>query len=111
MSLPQLYQPPPGDRGWQEYWFWHFQDHLEIVQRLQLVLNVQLTVYDIDPWVDASRDQILEQHQQFHNDFNGLLNTPGNDLSDVDFKNQGQLRAWIFLNYQEHQNAHQALEI
>lgn len=108
MSLPQLYQPPEGKQGWQEYWFWHFQDHLQIVQSLA-TLGFLVPVYDMDPWIDSSKDLILEQHQQFHNDFNGLAGTPGNDLSDVDFEKAGQVRAWVFLNFQEHQNIHQIL--
>ena len=111
MSLPPLYEPPPGPQGWREYWFQHFQDHLDIVQALQKALNVKLTVYDIDPWVDYDKGGILERHQQYHNDFNQLLGIAGNDLSDVDFKNKGQVDAWVWLNYQEHQNAHQALHI
>jgi hypothetical protein len=110
MSLPQLYQPPEGSNGWQEYWFWHFQDHLEIVQRLR-TLGFLVPVYDMDPWIDASKDLILEQHQQFHNDFNQLAGTAGNDLSDVDFKNAGQIKAWVWLNFIEHQNFHQILGV
>ena len=106
MSLPQLYQPPDGPDGWQEFWFWHFQDHLQIVQRLHQI-GFQLTVYDIDPWVDFNKTEILEQHQEFHNDFNGIIQAAGNDLTDVDFKNAGQLKAWDMAeSIIEHQNAH-----
>jgi hypothetical protein len=111
MSLPPLYQPPEGSRGWEEYWFQHFQDHLEIVQAIQNTLNVPLTVYDIDPWTNTDKEGILERHEQFHNDMNGVLQIPGNDLSEVDFKNPGQVKAWVWLNYQEHLNAHMALAI
>ncbi len=31
MSLPNLIAPPPGQAGWREYWFNHFQDHLDIL--------------------------------------------------------------------------------
>jgi len=111
MGLPNLLYPPTGESGWREYWFQHFQDHLDILQAIQKDFNVKLTEYIIDPWVDSDKDGILERHQQYHNDFNAALNLPGNDLSDVDFKKENEVKAWLYLNFVEHQSAHQSLGI
>lgn len=111
MGLPNLYQPPEGQRGWQEYWFNHFQDHVEIVQAIRKQLNIDLPVYIIDPWSEFDQSGILERHTQFHNDMNLVLGIPGNDLSTVDFKKANEVKAWVYLNYTEHQNAHASLAI
>jgi hypothetical protein len=110
MSLPSIFSPPPGDAGWGEYWFAHFQDHLDIVQAIQKT-GIPLTVYMIDPWLDGDKDGILDRHQQFHNDMNAVLATPGQDLSELDTKDPAKVAEWVYLQYQEHLNAHIALNI
>ena len=110
MGLPDLYNPPPEDEGWQEYWFNHYNDHLEIVQAFQKLL-IPMTVYIIYPWSEENKDTILEQHQQFHNDMNAAAGLPGSDISDFDQKNQNEMKAWVYLNYQEHLSIHTALNI
>ena len=111
MGLPNLVYPPPGDAGWQEYWFQHFQDHLEIMQGIQEQQNVKLTEYSIDPWTDADKDGILGRHQQYHDDMNARLGLSGSDLSELSFKSEDQLKQWVYLNYQEHRNARSTLGI
>lgn len=111
MGLPNILYPPPGERGWREYWYFHFQDHLDIIQAILKQRNVNLTQYVIDPWADTDKDGILERHQQYHNDMNLVLNLPGNDLSDIDFKQGDQVKSWIYLNSMEHTAVHQSLGI
>ena len=111
MGLPNILTPPGGESGWSEYWFQHFQDHLEILEAIQKQYNVKLTEYLIDPWLDSDKEGILERHQQYHSDMNAALKLAGNDLSDVDFKKGNELKAWIYLNYFEHSNARQTLGI
>ena len=108
MGLPQILTPPPGDAGWREYWFQHYQDHLDIVQKLQS-LGIPLTVYAIYPWFDPGKDTILELHQQYHDDMNLALGTSGSDLSELDFKKPNEVESWAWLNYLEHQAVHQSL--
>lgn len=67
--------------------------------------------YVIDPIPREDVKGWLENNQNFHNDMNGQLNLQGSDLQDVDFNDQKQLQSWIFLHYQEHNSAEQALEI
>jgi hypothetical protein len=111
MGLPNLFYPPEGDAGWREYWYMHFQDHLEILQAIQKLQNVKLTEYIIYPWDLSDKDGILERHQQYHNDLNGSLYLNGSDLSELDFNNQNEVKAWIQLNFYDHQNARAKLGI
>ena len=111
MGLPDLWYPPPGDAGWAEYWFQHFQDHLEIIQAIRSQSGNQLTEYMIYPWLDSDKEGLLERHQQYHEDMNSVLRLNGNDLSAVDFKKDPEVKAWIYLNYQEHLAARTALGI
>ena len=32
MGLPNLFAIPDGQGAWEEFWFNHYQDHIEIVQ-------------------------------------------------------------------------------
>lgn len=89
----------------------NFQDHLEILEAIQKQYNVKLTEYVIDPWLDSDKDGILERHQQYHNDMDGILRIEGNDLSTVDFKKDNEVKAWIQIHYQEHLNARTTLGI
>lgn len=72
---------------------------------------VKLPEYSIDPIPSDDVKGWLENNQNYHNDMNGQLDLQGSDLQDVDFKDQKQLQSWIFLHYQEHNSAEQALEI
>lgn len=45
------------------------------------------------------------RHQMVHNQTNALLGIAGNDLTDVDFQDQGQIASWIWLHAQEHRRA------
>ena len=110
MGLPDLYYPPPGEEGWREFWFNHYNDHLEIIQKLQK-LGFTMIDYIIYPWTDTDKEGILDRHQQFHNDFNLIVGRSGSDLSDFDEKNENEIRAWTYLNYEEHLALHQALGI
>lgn len=89
----------------------HYQDHLEILEAIQKAANIKLTQYLIDPWLDADKERILEAHQQYHNDFNGILGINGSDLSEVDFTKQNEVKAWVQINFQDHMNARSALGI
>lgn len=89
----------------------NFQDHLEIMQEIQRQQSLKLTEYVIYPWIDEAKEEILELHQQYHNDMNEKLNISGVDLSEVDFKNEEQVRSWVYLHYEEHRNARKQLGI
>lgn len=110
MGLPNLLYAAPNEATWREFWFYHYQDHLEIVQALS-TLGFPVQNYVMNPWVSSDHEGILEQHQQYHNDMNQILAVAGADLSTLDFKKENEVKGWIYLNYQEHLSAHTLLNI
>ncbi len=73
--------------------------------------TINLFQYQLDPINFDDPQQWLENNAQTHDDMNGVLGLQGTDLQGVDLKDKNQLNAWIFLHYQEHYSAHQALGI
>jgi hypothetical protein len=106
-----LLSVPPTENGWAEFWYSHWQDHLEIQKALQVQKGNNLPIYIIDPWVDSDADGILGIHQNFHDDFNGVLQLGSQDVSSIDFKDPESVRQFLYQNWQEHQAARSALGI
>jgi hypothetical protein len=100
-----------GDDDFSEWSFAHYQDHLDIRSAIQTQKNFNLQVQEIDEINLQDFESWLERHQLMHNDFNGVLQLQGNDLTVVDFTNLGQRQTWLWLNFREHFNARAALKI
>lgn len=60
-----------------------------------------LTDYVLYPVNQQGFQDFLQANQQAHNDFNSFLGLQSSDIEELDPKNDNQLRAWIYLNYQE----------
>ena len=110
MSLASLYNLSNDPIVMSRWSFNNADGHTRINQRIHDLFNINLTYFVLDP-ITAQRDQFLQSHQQAHNEINAVLGIVGNDLTDVNFDNPSQLRAWIFLHYQEHQQANLKLRI
>lgn len=109
--LPQLIAVEKGDDNFNQWAYAHYQDHIEIKEAIQTQKHLNLQIQEID---EINWDDVygwLERHQLMHNDFNGVLNLAGNDLTSVDFQNEGQRATWMWLNFREHQIARQVLGI
>lgn len=107
MSLAQILLPPPTEQGMEEFMFAHYQHHLAINEGLR-ARGYEPAVYQIYPVNMADKRDVqrfLDQHQQWHNDFESLLGLQGFDLSGVDFEDQKQSDAWSWLNLNGHRNA------
>jgi hypothetical protein len=111
MPLPYIITAPPGDLGVETWAFWHWNDHLEIVQKFFQLRAANLPTYDIQAINPNDVEGWLERHQQYHNDMNALTQQDGSDLTRVDWKDEKQRRAWFWLNFQEHNAVHQFLKI
>ena len=111
MGLANLFRPPPGSAGWQEFWFNNWIDHQDIQQAIQKELQVNQEIYIIQPWIDSDIPAILQRHQQFHNDMNGALGINGQDLSTLDINSEKAIEEWVWQHYSEHQAAHQILNL
>lgn len=70
-----------------------------------------LPVYQLDPINFISPADFIWRHAQTHTDMNGALGLQSTDLSTVDLTDENKVAAWIYSNYQEHNNAHNQLEI
>lgn len=107
---PTLLNLPRSEGDFNIWGFAHSQDHGEIVQAAGQK-NIALQNYIIYPISPADVAGFLDRHQQYHIDMNNALGLPSVDLSDVDFNNERQFEAWLYLNWQEHQAARAQLGI
>jgi len=109
--LAALANIPRSDAEWAIWSYAHRDQHLLIRQAIQVQYNVALIEYPLDPIPLQSLNQWLDWNQISHNDFNGVLGTPSNDLQEADFNDPAQLQAWIYLHLREHEVAASALQI
>lgn len=111
MTLASLYNLPNTPTSRATWSFANADLHTRINQRLKHVANLDLTYRILDPMPEGDAKSWLQLHQQTHIEQNAALGIIGNDLSDVDFKNENQLRAWLWLHFQEMSQAVQKLGI
>ena len=71
----------------------------------------QIPFYILNPINPDDQRQFLLDHQLSHNFINAALGTLGNDLQDLDFRNQEQVSSWLDLNFIEHQTWEQVAGI
>lgn len=103
--------PEKSMRGLEEWLFWHANDHVEILRGIQATTSVKLPEYVLDPANSQDLEGWALQHQQAHNDMNSQLGLQGSDLTAVDFKQEIELKAWLFINFMEHVAARQTIGI
>ena len=78
-----------------------------------ITLNPVLTLtnYPMEPINFDVISEFFRRHAQAHTDMNGALGLQSVDLSEFDIKDENKLQAWIYSNYQEHNNIHERLGI
>ena len=111
MGISSLLNTPRDDGEWQGWTFNHAQDHLKIIQAIKQQANINLAEYQLDPVNFNDPTSFIRWHSLAHTDMNGVLGLQSIDLSEVDIKDENKLQAWIYSNYQEHNNAHERLKI
>ena len=89
----------------------HYDEHFRIIAAIAKQKNIRLQVLPINYLREDNFQSWLFQHQSLHNDMNSVLHIAGNDLLDVDFKNDEQRNAWAWLQAQEHYQATNKLGI
>lgn len=72
---------------------------------------INLNVYQLEPINFDNPADFIWRHAQTHTDMNGALGLQSVDLSSVDINDPNKLEAWVYSNYQEHNNVHQKLGI
>src|SRR5574337_742349 len=111
--LASLLNIPKSPEDWAEWSMHHSKNHDDIRQAISAQYTKNLIQYLLDP-VPQDPPEIsswLQRNQTSHNDMNSVLLLSGTDLESVDFSNEQQLAAWIYLHYQEHLSANISLRI
>ena len=103
--LASLFNVPRTDRELAQFSFANNDEHIKIATALQNQKGIYIPSYILDPILPENKDQWLNAHQDIHNYIDNALGIVGNDLSEVDFNNPGQVASWIWLHAQEHYQA------
>ena len=113
MSLATLLNIPGEDdqNTFDEFSFSNQDSHNRIIRAIGDQNGVTLQVYIVDPMPLADLGAWFRNHQQMHNDMNGVTGVSGNDLSSVDWKDEQAKAYWISLHWSEHQQNEQKLGI
>lgn len=111
MSLATLLNVPPADdhRAFDEFSFSNQDSHNRIVTAIGVQKNIVLSIYVVDPMPLDAMGVWLVNHQQMHNDMNGVTGVAGNDLTSVDWNNEQEKAYWMELHWSEHQQNEQIL--
>lgn len=110
-GLADLYNVPTNDAERAQWAFAHMAHHRDINRRIYELVKIALPEYILDPVNPDDTGDWEYQHQLMHDNQNQLLGINGQDLTDIDWKDQRILNAWVFLNSSEHYQASNILEI
>lgn len=109
--LASLINIPKSSSDWEEFFFSN-RDQIQNIQKAILQQkNINLAQYIIYPVSMDNFQGFLEANQQSHEDFNSALGLQSSDIETVDPRDESQLSAWIYLQYQELFSASAALGI
>jgi hypothetical protein len=109
--LALLLNVPKSLEDWARFSFHHRQSHELIVKAIAKQKSIDLPVYIVDPISFQEPRLFLEANQQFHQDMDNALGVQSTDLEDVNLQDERQLQSWIYLHWQEHVTAENALGI
>lgn len=110
-GLADLYNVPTNDAERAQWAFAHMAHHRDINRRIYELVAIALPEYILDPVNPDDTGDWEYQHQLMHDNQNQLLGISGQDLTDIEWKDQRLLNAWIFLHSVEHYQASNILEI
>jgi hypothetical protein len=110
-GLASLANVPSTNEERAQWAFAHMAHHRDISARIYLLVKLALPEYILDPINPDDSGDWEYQHQVMHDNQNQILGINGQDLTGVDWKDQRLLAGWIQLNFSEHYQASQILEI
>jgi hypothetical protein len=111
MATSSLLNVPKDQRAWQQFSFNNREAHDAIRQAILDQRNIRLPDYDLEPINPQDLEGWLERHAQTHIEMNAALGSQGQDLQQVDFRDERQLVAWVWAHWLEHNTANQILRI
>lgn len=101
MSLVDLINVPKNQTDWELFAFANRDQIFAIRQAILARNGINLTEYELYPIDFNNFEAWLQRNQQSHEDFNSVLGLQSSDIESVDPKDEKQLAAWIYLQYQE----------
>ena len=109
MSLAVLANiPDPNDeRTFDLFSFSNQDSHIRIANAAFAQKSTSLSIYVLDPMPFPDLGAWLANHQQMHNDMNGISGVQGVDLTSVDWTDEEQRVNWTRLHWAEHQQNEQ----
>src|SRR5229473_541420 len=110
-GLADLYNVPSSDQERAQWSFAHAAHHRDINRRIYELIAVAFPEYIIDPINPDSPGDWEYLHQTMHDNQNHILVMQAQDLTQVYWKDQRLLAAWVWINASEHIQASDILEI
>jgi hypothetical protein len=111
MGIQALLNVPKSPQGWSYFSFNNRDDHDAIAAAILQQKGVMLNSYQLDPMNPEDIEGWLQRHSQTHNEMNAAMGTQGQDLQDVNLRDERQLVSWIYTHWQEHNVIHLDLGI
>jgi len=109
--LAVLREIPKSEADWSRWAFHNRQTCDDIRQAIQDQGGANLTEYILFPFETANPGVFLTNNAQFHIEMTSALGQQSHDLEFLNFKDPGEVEAWINTNYQELFDACTALGI
>jgi hypothetical protein len=102
MGLASIANVPSDQNSLNEWAFSHQAHHIDVSAWILANKHDALPSFILDPMNPNNLGVWSYQHQMWHNDINSILGTAGQDLTDVDWRDQSQVASWIFEHMIEH---------
>lgn len=109
--LVRLLEIPKSAEEWSAWSWSHRTSHVRIISAIKQKNKVDLTEYPVDPINFDRIGDMLAANQAMHLAFSGILKLQSVDLESVDFRNESQKAAWVYLHYKSHYDAENALGV
>lgn len=111
MAIGTLFNIPRNPETWNQFSFANFDSHNKIAQAIFAKYGILIPTFPLDPipWFDFST--WARNHQQAHDEQNGILAISGADYTTGDLSREDELSNFIRLHANEHQIAEQMLGV
>jgi len=113
MGLAVLLNLPVTPELITQFSFSNQDSHQKIADAILRKFNMTIPIYPLDP-IPPTKEGLLTwglNHQSAHNAQNEILGIQGQDISEVDFKSEGELASWIQEHFIEHYLAETQLQV